>query len=1080
MSAPETNRFRSPHRLVRASAGSGKTFQLTNVLLRLLLAGENPGELLATTFTRAAAGEIFHRTLARLSDAVIEDQALEELRRHIDPTLTRAQCAAALERVVGDLHRLSIMTIDALFARLASSFSFELGLAPGWRMLDEEEDERLRAMAIDLAMAEAPDEETLEILRELQGEQIRTHAHRAILDVVKQGYTAYIETHGDEAVWSAIGTVGKPLDDRALADAISNLDAFDIPQTKGGKPRRHWQKNLDDVRTYAEARNWESFAGLTLIHRILINAETFDSAEINAQHGAALAPLIDHARHALTADHARRTMAALRLLSRFDKTYTRLKRAVGGLTFDDPPRLHLAAETTGDLAHLYFRLDARLRHVLLDEFQDTSMLQFKLIEPILDEMLSQDEDGRSVFCVGDAKQSLYAWREAEPTLLPALGARWPTLHEDTLAKSWRSSPAVLEAVNAIFGSMATNSALLTNPAAMRAAQEWDARFDAHVAAKEQLSGMARLSVALAPEHADPSGADALRSTLETAVQRVAEAREQAPGASIAVLVRRGAGLRILLGMLKRRGIDASEQRGNPLVDAPPVAAATSLLRLIDHPGHTAALFHVASTPLGEAVGLTDPADMHAASRIAARLRRNMAMRGMADVVSGWFSACAGAMDARGAARFDQLIDLAETFDHAGRGGPTELAEIAETRRINEPGRAPVRVMTIHGAKGLEFDVVVLPLVASKPWNVGAGGVLMMRDEPLMPVMRASRYPNEFMRAMHPKLEELHAHAFQKQINEELCCLYVAMTRARRRLEIVVSTDKPAQQGKPLGPKEWRLLPAHVVRAALAPERPAEPGATLWEFRAGSDWADAELRKTSPPEKDESITLSVCARAARSASRLAGATPSRERTGETVSAASLLTFCESRGATLGDLVHRWFERIEWLDDETPSAEQLLAYAAEAGFDAALAREALPMFVGAIERAPIRAALSRSVWMAREPRAEEVRVRRERPFAVRDGDRLLEGRFDRLVIGRTGERTVRAEVFDFKTDHAATGLSGDALSRYAETHRAQMEAYQRAAARLLSLSEDHVAVTLIFTAAGECFTPPPIKGHRAAGR
>jgi len=77
MSAMQDGTIASPHRLVRASAGSGKTFQLTNALLRLLLAGEDVGAVLATTFTRAAAGEILHRALARLSDAAVDEAALK-------------------------------------------------------------------------------------------------------------------------------------------------------------------------------------------------------------------------------------------------------------------------------------------------------------------------------------------------------------------------------------------------------------------------------------------------------------------------------------------------------------------------------------------------------------------------------------------------------------------------------------------------------------------------------------------------------------------------------------------------------------------------------------------------------------------------------------------------------------------------------------------------------------------------------------------------------------------------------------------------------------------------------------------
>jgi len=1065
VSVSATHTIESPHRLVRASAGSGKTFQLTNTLLRLLLAGEDPSELLATTFTRAAAGEILHRTLSRLSAAALEKKALEELQRHVDADLTHDACAAALERVVGSLHRLSVLTIDAFFSRLSSSFSLELGLAPGWRMLDEEEDARLRALAVDRALRSADEAATIELLRDLQGDEIRTHAHQAVMHVVDRAYAAYLETRGDEAVWSAVQPVGARLGEDAIAAAIEAVATLHPPLTKSGTPDKRWRKALDKAARQAREGDWASLVSGGLAAKILAGELEYYKAEMPDEYPGAFAPLIEHARCELTADHARRTLAMFRLLEQFDAAYRVMKRDAGGLTFDDPPRLLHETATTGDLEHLYFRLDAHLRHVLLDEFQDTSMSQFRLIEPILDEMLSQAEGGRSVFCVGDAKQSLYAWREAEPTLLPALARRWPTLLEEPLAESWRSSPAVLEAVNAMFSHVAANPAMQADRGALAAAEAWDERFDRHAAAaqKRSLTGAARLIVGDEPSSDEPDADDIRRATLNAAAQRVDALRARAPGASIAVLVRRGADLRIVLAMLRKKGVDATEQRGNPLVDTPSVAAAASMLRLIDHPGHTAAKFHVARTPLGPVVGLDRDTPDAQVRRIASRLRRRMGERGCAPVLAEWHEATIGSMDARGSARFEQLLDLADAFDASGAGGPADLAEILETRRIDEPGRSPVRVMTIHGSKGLEFDAVVLPLVSSQTWQVSSGGALMARDEPLGAVTRVTRYPSALLRALHEDLDDIHAAAMQRQVNEELCCLYVAATRAKRCLEMVVPADKAGRDGET---PEWTLRPDHVARCALAPEAPATPNATLWQTVIGDDWATDEAFHEAPRVETPAptVALSVRAPAARPGSRLAGATPSRERAGGAVDAGSLLARRDPRGRVVGDLVHRWFERIQWIEDGAPDEATLREEAASEGVEAGTIDRAIAAFSSGVAGAGVREALSRDAWRARHPQAEEIRVWNERPFAVRDADRLLEGRFDRLVVGRAGGRPVCAEVLDFKTDHNARDLDEDALATYAETHRAQMAAYRRAAAGLLGLEPERVETTLVFTAAG----------------
>ncbi len=1085
MSTAQTTVIQSPHRLVRASAGSGKTFQLTNTYLRLLIEGENPAELFATTFTRAAAGEILHRALARLSNAVVDDDALKELQTHVDHNLTHVKCAETLERIVGVMHRLSVMTIDAFFARLATSFSLELGLAPGWRMLDEDEDKTIRAVAVSRTLQDAPQREVLEILHDLSGDDIRMHAHQAMMDVVNEGYAAYLATLGDTSPWSAIRPKGTALNSEALECAREALGAVDLPMTKAGRPDMRWKKALESALRAVIAEDWEGFL-ISGFGKIALAAEvnnktvTYYKKELPSELTDILTRMIGHARLKLTTEHVRRTAATLQLLERFDGVYTNMKRSLGVITYDDPPRLLLNAQTTGNFEHLYFRLDARIRHVLLDEFQDTSMMQFRLLEPILDEMLSQAEGGRSVFCVGDAKQSLYAWRQAEPTLLPALARRWPTLREETLSTSWRSSSAVLDAVNAIFTDMQSNDALRPSSAAMHAVMEWDERFGEHVAGRKNMPGAARLSVADDREDGEESCNDENQSVLQSCVDRVADARGRAPKATIAVLVRRGADLRTILSMLKHRGIDASEQRGNPLADAPSVAAAVSMLSLIEHPGHSAALYHVANSPLGRALGLIDPHDDDAARRVTAKLRRKIAITGCADVLSDWLEVCADSMDARGVARFEQFIDAAEAFDIAATGGPAQLAKIAETRRVDEPGRAPVRVMTIHGAKGLEFDVVVVPLVSSKPWQVSSRSVIMGRDEPLGAVKRVSRYPNEMMRMLHPELEALHLQAMQKQVNEEICCLYVALTRAKYCLEMVVPADTAGRKGDPLACDAWKLKPAHVVRAALAPDSPAAPGELLWSKQTVAKWFDDEhLQCPNEPETPpEYVSLRTRAPEHRSAAHLASASPSQTSSGKAIAAASILLPTDRNARALGDLVHLWFEQIEWLDAGAPDDAVLLEIAMLKGIDDGLIHEALPAFRRAIESEPIRTALCESAWQSRMPNATEVRVYRERPFAVRDadarGDRLLQGRFDRLVVGRTDGRIVCAEVFDFKTDRGATNCTGDALVEFAEHHHPQMEAYRRAAARLLRLTESHIATTLVFTAAGETVTLMPALG------
>ena len=122
-----------PRKLVLASAGSGKTYLLSSHILGLLAAGAPPGELLASTFTRKAAGEILERVLVRLAQGASDPEKARELGREAHPSLTTSEeCRRLLGRLLVDLHRMSVDTLDAFFVRVARSFFQELGLAPRW------------------------------------------------------------------------------------------------------------------------------------------------------------------------------------------------------------------------------------------------------------------------------------------------------------------------------------------------------------------------------------------------------------------------------------------------------------------------------------------------------------------------------------------------------------------------------------------------------------------------------------------------------------------------------------------------------------------------------------------------------------------------------------------------------------------------------------------------------------------------------------------------------------------------------------------------------------------------------------
>ncbi|HEY9155929.1 MAG TPA: UvrD-helicase domain-containing protein, partial [Opitutaceae bacterium] len=132
------------HELIRASAGTGKTYQLTNRYLRILFLTQEPEKIIALTFTRKAAGEFFEKIFRRLADAAESPASAKRLGNELGLSLTAEDCLNALRLLLARLHQLQLSTYDSFFSRIVQTFPFELGLAGAPALLDE--DQQLRAI----------------------------------------------------------------------------------------------------------------------------------------------------------------------------------------------------------------------------------------------------------------------------------------------------------------------------------------------------------------------------------------------------------------------------------------------------------------------------------------------------------------------------------------------------------------------------------------------------------------------------------------------------------------------------------------------------------------------------------------------------------------------------------------------------------------------------------------------------------------------------------------------------------------------------------------------------------------------
>jgi ATP-dependent exoDNAse (exonuclease V) beta subunit len=412
--------------------------------------------------------------------------------------------------------------------------------------------------------------------------------------------------------------------------------------------------------------------------------------------------LLKHAESILVGQLARQTEATHQLLSRFAEHYHALQLEERVLRFSDVTfRLGGAAEVIAP-ERLAFRLDGGIRHVLLDEFQDTAPAQWRVLRSLAQSVTSKS--GNSFFCVGDAKQAIYGWRGGVAEIFDALDGELSGLAARGLNTSYRSAQPVIDAVNQVFQNLTSHPYLdkLSEPVAA-----WQAAFPEHSTARTMLAGHVTLTTAPAAGD-DEEQKDVL---FRFAAERICEFVEAAPRANVGVLVRTNAAVARLIYLLRELGIPASEE--GTLIDSPAVELILSLLKLADHPGDRVARFHLATSPLGEALELSSHRDDRAASRIGQRLRRQLLDDGYGATISAWAQRLAASCDQRDLNRLQQLVELAYGYQPQSTLRADDFIRLVQTKRIADPTSADVRVMTIHQSKGLQFDAVFLPELEGK-------------------------------------------------------------------------------------------------------------------------------------------------------------------------------------------------------------------------------------------------------------------------------------------------------------------------------------------------------------------------------
>ncbi|EHL97336.1 double-strand break repair helicase AddA [Acetobacteraceae bacterium AT-5844] len=851
---------------VGASAGSGKTKVLTDRVLRLLLRpGAKPGRILCLTFTKAAAAEMANRLARRLGAWAISDDAaltssLHALTNHkpspADLLRARALFAEVLEQPGG----MRIATIHAFCQSVLRSFPLEAGLPPQFTLIEEADATEMLAESREAALASGRlPAEAVQAIAGLGSPEDFADTLRAMVKdrdrlagaILKAGglqgcdsllrRRLALPASGDEAAAIAEAIAGiPPALDRAAALLAASGNEND---RRRGTSLKAWLA----LPPIARQARWEEWTRLFL---------TGDGQPYSDRSLATKGGLKDHfnetieilraeADRVYAAEESRKawrlhaaSLALLALAQPVLAAYATRKAHAGAVDFDD---LIVAAQRLlkdPGSAWVLYKLDGGLDHLLLDEAQDSNPAQWDIAARLAEEFFAgqgtrgEDQPPRSIFAVGDEKQSIYGFQGADAAgfareqarfaqLVPQAGARFEAV---PLQVSFRSTAPVLALVDAVFAEGSARRGVVGEGVVL-----------SHRADRIGEAGLVELwpplmkpanstpEPWLVPEQAlEETDAEALMAkSLAARIARMVRHetlpsqgnRPIRPG-DILVLLRRRTGFSALLvAELKRQGVPVGGVDRMRLVEQIAVQDLLALCDVLLLPEDDLQLASVLKSPL---IGLSEEELFRIShNRTQPLWWRVLEERGKQSTLgraADWLAELADQADlhtphtllaevlgihggrARLLARLgpdaadplDEVLNAALTYE--ARHPPSLQGFVqwlrrggAEVKREAESGVDAVRLLTAHGAKGLQAPVVIIPDVGS---GRGEQPVRWSAAEPRLPFW-APRARKDFHAPAWLELADADALAREEEENR---LLYVALTRAEDRLLICAWGD----------------------------------------------------------------------------------------------------------------------------------------------------------------------------------------------------------------------------------------------------------------------------------------------------
>jgi ATP-dependent helicase/nuclease subunit A len=844
---------------VEANAGTGKTKVLTDRVTRLLLSGVKPERILCLTFTKAAAAEMRNRLAAQLGRwALAADETLDvEIQKLIDraPEPEERVIARRLfARVLDAPGGINILTIHAFCQGLLKRFPLEAGVAPGFDVLDEGEAGTILRAAQDeqmamLAGSDAPPAlraalaavagrisitEYAELMHKLLGERawlLSRIADDEGLARERERLAKTLGAQGDETAEALLAAACEEVafDSAGLREAVRALARGAKTAKSYSQIIAQWLDAPDGRPAHLPAYRSVFFTKDNSPRKKIADAAALKAMPeivgVLADESDRLGQVHERIRAATLVEL---TIALLRLGLDIVERYARGKRRRAVLDYDDLIVATRRLLERGDSASwVLYKLDGGIDHVLVDEAQDTNPDQWEVIRRLTEEFFTGQgaiERNRTVFAVGDTKQSIFGFQRADPRKLKEMRGWFEErsrladkrFQPVALNVSFRSTAAVLDAVDWVFGETAAAQGVTDEDGGIQhlpSRKEQPGRVEVWPLVRGQKSEVDTSDLdahhgALSSPHERLARLIALHAKSLIGSERRASSGKLLDAGDFMVLVRRrNAFVTALVRALKREGIDVAGVDRLDLAQELAIQDLLALARFVLLPQDDLTLAALLKSPL---VGLDEEALFTLAwkrehhlwrtlrerrdedPRFAAAHERLAGWLAVADVITP-FDFFARALGPQGGRRdllerlgheaadpIDELLARALQYQRVEAGSLQGFLRWFEQgggdikRDLDQNRRREVRILTVHAAKGLQAPIVYLPDTTRVPQNIDR--LLTAADGEARLWLTRSEDANEAARKWREAVRA-------RMLDEQNRLLYVAMTRAEDRLYV---------------------------------------------------------------------------------------------------------------------------------------------------------------------------------------------------------------------------------------------------------------------------------------------------------